>query len=139
MAGGDTASKLAPYPKYPGLVMLTFGPVDLVTNKTKDHLFEKQTTRFAFRPVAAELTAYLVTLTSGTVTINLEDDSTSAKVIIDDVSVAAVVAGAATTVDVTVDNTLVIFAGAILEASYGTGATVVGTGLKLQLWVEPRD
>jgi hypothetical protein len=83
MAGGDANLYNLPYPNGP--YMLTFGPFDLSASKT-DHIVDSMTMPFRGRAVKAEFTASILTETTA-ITINLEDDSTSAKVVISNAGV----------------------------------------------------
>ena len=137
MAGGDANDTRAPWPKgEDGLHLLEFGPVNVEASKAADHVFDTMTAQFKFKAVKAEFQTQTLTENNG-ITFNLEDDTGTAKVLINDAGVAAVVAGAGGVQALTVDTTVEINAGALLKASYKSGATDTSVQSKIRLCVKP--
>lgn len=143
MAGGTASDIRAPYPKGDaGLVCITFGPVEVIASKgtanAADYVFDQFTVPFSFKPVRAEYTAEDITIGNANLVVNIEDDTGTAKVIVDDAALTAITAGAGVGAALTIANReLVINAGAVLIASYSSKAGDTTTALKLRLWVKP--
>lgn len=136
MAGGDTNQPGDGWPEGgDALHMIVLGPINVVASKTKDYIFDAYTLQFACTPIKGEITHENVDI-SNAMTINIQDDSSTPKQIVTDQTVPAITGGAGATVALTVIQGVRLNAGAILEASYGSGASDTSTGTKIRLWVK---
>lgn len=138
MPGGVAGDIRTPWPKGgDSLIPLEFRCDSLEAGKTSDHIFEKMTMDFAFKVVKAEYTARVITETTA-ITLNLEDDSATPQVLINDFAVAgSITNGAGSVVAVTVDKTKTVNAGAVLSASYKSSTSDTGSNVVLRVWVKP--
>lgn len=139
MAGGTAADIRAPWPKGEnGWFLIEFGPVDIPNSaKSADELFDSFVTPFAFRAMECRITALDITDATPSLTVNIEDDSSSPKVLVADHLIAAITQGNGSSQKLTVDKTKTINAGAIVTASYKSASSDTTTGLKIRLWVKP--
>lgn len=138
MAGGNSEDISTPYPKgEDSLVLLQTKAFDMVASKT-DHIVDAITLDFACHFEKAEFNADVVVINNA-ITINVEDDSGTAKEgIKNSTGVVAITAGASgVPKELTVDKTKKFNAGAILEFSYTSGATDSGTNAVIRIWVRP--
>lgn len=137
MAGGVAGDIRGSYPKgQDSLVLLEFGPFQIIASKT-DYDVDRFTTRFAFKPKFAELTATDIAVTNA-ITVNIEDDTGTAKAIVTNKAVAAITAGAGLLLPLTIVNKeTIINAGAILLMTYISGTSDTGIDVKVRLWVKP--
>jgi hypothetical protein len=137
MAGGNAQDVSSAFPKGEnGLVLIQSSPVNVQASKT-DHIWCEFTAPFAFRIIKAEAISAIVTIANA-VTINVEDDTGTPKVPI--VNSAGITAGADGTGDrgaLTVDDSVLINAGALVNFSYISGAGDSSTGTVIWLWVKP--
>ncbi len=138
MAGGNAADFRAPYPKgEDSVVILSFGPFDIPDAAQTDEIIEEMTVPFGFKAVKAEISGLLLTDSTPSTTINLQDDTGTPQVLIADASVTAFAIGAGAVQDITIVKTITINAGAILRFTYTSASSDVATGLKLRIWVVP--
>lgn len=136
MAGGSASDVRSPYPADEFLIQ--FGPHNITGDKDTDFTIDNYTVPFAFKPVRAEWTARFAKVTSGAMTVNLEDDTGTAKSIITDQNITAVTSGAASATALTVKTTETIFAGAKLKLSFiAKDVSNVADGLVIRLWGRP--
>ncbi len=133
-AGGSASDVRGAFPMG-DIIPLNFH-FEVVASKSADYVVGKMLVPWAFRPVLAELTAQIVTITNA-ITFNLEDDTGTPQVIIADHSVTAITGGAGTVQTPTVVRTFKVNAGAHLVASYGSGAGDVALDVDVTLWVRP--
>lgn len=137
MAGGTAGDIRTPYPKgEDGLFMFEFHGAIVEASKSADFIFNQMTVPFAFKAVKAEYTALEIAITNA-MTVNIQDDTATPEEIITDAAVAAITEGAGGVAALTVDKTKTINAGAILSASYGSGAGDTAKDLRIRLWVKP--
>lgn len=139
MAGGTAGDLRTPYPKGDNSLIPIHFPLTVVASKTKDFITHSHKLKFACRPVLVEHSAQEVAVTNA-ITINLQDDSSTPQEIVTDQTLAAVTAGAGGVTAPTLASgakALTINAGAILEASYGSGASDTSLDSVLTLWVRP--
>ena len=134
MAGGSVSLVRGAFPM--GDIIPLHFHFEIVASKSADYVVDMMLMPWAFRPVYAELTAQIVTITNA-ITFNLEDDTGTAQVLIADHSVTAITGGAGTVQTPTVVAGLKINAGAYLVASYGSGAGDVALDVDVTLWVRP--
>jgi hypothetical protein len=134
MAGGSAANIAAPYPM--GDIIPIRFQFEIIASKSADYVVDSFLVPWAFRPVYAELTAQIVTITNA-ITFNLEDDTGTPQVLIADHAVTAITGGAGTVQTPTLVKTFKVNAGARLIASYGSGAGDVALDVTVTLWVRP--
>lgn len=139
MAGGTAGDIRTPYPKGDNSLIPIHFPMTVVASKTKDFISHSHKLKFACRPVLVEFTAQDIIVTNA-VTINLLDDSSTPQEIVTDQTLAAITGGAGGITAPTMASgakALTLNAGAILEASYGSGASDSTVDGVMTLWVRP--
>ena len=138
MAGGNASDIRTPWPKGElGWYLIEFGPVDIPDSaKSADEHFDQFQTHFAFHAMECRATSLNVSETNA-ITINIEDDSGTAKVIVADAAITAYTQGDGHNEKLTVVKSVKILAGAIVKCSYKSGASDTTLGLKIRLWVKP--
>lgn len=122
MAGGNANDLRTPYPhggpSASGLVFMQI-PMDLVATDTDHAVMSQFVVNFAFTVELATLSAYDV-ISTGVVTCDLEDDTGTPKVAFSGVVIAAITAGAGMSVDLSPNNTVEFYAGAIMSCIIDT-------------------
>lgn len=137
MAGGNANSLRTPYPiGKKGLFPIFSKTFDMSQSHAADYIVDEQCVPFAFTVEEAEFCADALTEAVG-VTVNVQDDSGTPKVVIADAGVAAITAGASARQALTVDKSKVIYDGALLQFSYISGAGDSATNAQIRLWVKP--
>lgn len=138
MAGGNAADLRSHYPKgEDGLVCFDFA-FNVLASKTKDWIADRMLVPFAFKAVKADFTAEEVAITNA-MTLNVQDDTGTPQELLTDVAVTAITAGGGGRIDMTasLDKDITINAGALLDVSYGTGASDTVTNGHFRLYVKP--
>jgi hypothetical protein len=137
MAGGNAQDVSSAFPKgEQGFFLITSGPVNFQASKT-DHVWDTFLAPFAFRVKKAEVISAIISITNA-VTINVQDDTGTPKVPIADSGTPASGAdGTGDTAQLTVDDSVLINAGALVQFSYTSGASDTSTGSVVRLWVKP--
>lgn len=138
MAGGVAGDTRAPFPKGADtLFWIKFGPFEIVASKSADFIVEKFELPFACIPKKAYVTAQDVNVTNA-ITLNIQDDTGTPKQVVTDASLAAITGGAGSKVALTIaDSATVLNAGALLEMSYGSGASDDAESVSVYLGVDP--
>lgn len=138
MAGGNAADFRTPYPKGEKSAIILPFAFNALASKTKDWITAQILVPFAFKAVRAQLTAEAIAITNA-MTLNLQDDTGTPQELLTDVSVTAITAGGGGRIDFTssLDKDITINAGALLDLSYGTGASDTVTNGLFLLEVEP--
>lgn len=141
MAGGDSQILRTPYPKgEDGWVAITSNTYTKAGAGTGAVIFGAFTAQYAFKCMAAEVTAQLITDADGDFTILVNDDTATPKVIVAATVLTDIVAGSGGGAVQTLspDRTVTINAGAIVKftATHGDAADVCD-GLQVTLWVKP--
>ena len=119
MAGGTAADLRTPFPKGASSLVFFQIPMDLVATDTDHAVMSNFVVPFAFTVETATLSAYDV-ISTGTVTCDLQDDTGTPKVAFSGVTIAAITAGAGMSVDLSPDNSVVFYAGAVMSAIIDT-------------------
>ena len=136
MAGGVAANVRGAFPM--GDIVPIHFRFEIIAGKAADYVINKRLVPFAFRPVYVELTAQIVTVGTGPITFNLEDDSGTPQVLVADHTVAAITGGAGTVQTPTLVKTFKVNAGAYLVASYGSDAGADSAlDVHVTLWIKP--
>lgn len=136
MAGGSASDIRTPWPKGEDGLVLIQAPCSIVASKTKDFITHRHTAQFAFKAVRLTYSAQDIVVTNA-VTLNVQDDSSTPQELITDVSLSAITGGAGLDVDLSVDKSITINAGALLDFSYGSGAADTSIDGVFNLWVKP--
>lgn len=138
MAGGTDGDIRAPWPKGSDSRFLwKFGPFEIIASKTKDFIVEKLQLPFACRVKKAFVTAQDINVTNA-ITLNIVDDSATPVEIVTDHTLAAITGGAGSYVEMTVASpNTTLKAGALLEMSYGSGASDTAESVTVILELEP--
>lgn len=124
----------APYPMG-DLVVFPFNSFQMLASQTT-YVVGQFLVPFAFRAVRADFTATEVAGTGQT--INVQDDTGTPQVVIDDdVIDAAITAGAGGRQLLVVDHSKLILAGAVLTLQYTSGAGDTALDAHVTLWVKP--
>lgn len=137
MAGGTVADIRAPYPKGAnGWYLITFGPVDIPDGEiTADELFDSFVTPFAFKAKECRITA--LDITGAGISINIEDDTGTPQVLVDDFTIDPITQGNGSSEKLTVVRSITVNAGAIVTCSYKCAGSETTKALKVRLWVQP--
>ena len=135
-AGGNANDMKSPHPNNEYLI--EFGPFDVKGNQDTDHTVQTKLVPFAFKPIRADWSAEFVKITSGALTINLEDDTATAKSIVTDQTLVSTASGAAIAAALTLKKSETIYAGAQVKCSYiAANVSNIAKGVSVRLWVEP--
>lgn len=133
MAGGDSQILRGPYPKgEDGFVMIRSKTFSAVQSQT-GLVFDTITVPFAFQAFYAEI-AGVVTETNA-ITITIDDDTGTPKVIVSAAPLATQAVGAVTALPTV--RSVTINAGALLNFKYTSGASDTTTATVVTLWVKP--
>lgn len=139
MAGGTAADIRAPWPQGEDGLYLYQAPCTIVASKTKDFVTHVWRVHFAFFAVKCFYTAQDI-IESNAITLNIQDDTGTPVELLTDFNLAAITGGAggaAGSQDLSISTTKRIEAGALLEFSYGSGATDSTVDGVFQLYVRP--
>lgn len=137
MAGGNANDIRQPWPVgKDGLFPIYSKTFDMSQSHASDYVVDQQKAPFAFTVEEADFCADAVTEAAG-ITVNVEDDTSTPKVVVADAGVAAITAGASARTALTVDKSKVIYAGALINFSYKSGSGDSGTNCQIRLWVKP--
>lgn len=138
MAGGVAGDIRSAWPKgQDALIPIKFGPFEIIAGKTKDFIVEKLQLPFACQVKKGFVTAQDVNVANA-ITLNVQDDSGTPVQIVTDNALAAITGGAGSWVALTIASpNTTLNAGALLEASYGSGASDTGESVTIVLYVKP--
>lgn len=137
MAGGTAADIRTPWPKgEEGLVLLQSNPVTVQASKT-GHQWDQMLVPFAFKPVRAEICAESITDADASCAFTVQDDTGTPKKVIDAAATTAMADGSSVRAALTVDKTVTIFAGALLDFLYTSTGSDASVNLVIRIWVKP--
>ena len=135
-AGGNANDLRSPYPN--NEYCIEFGPFDVKGNQDTSVTVQSKLVPFACKPVRCDWSAEFVEITSGALTVNIEDDTATAKSIVTDQTLVATASGAAIAAALTLKKSETIYAGAQLKCSYvAENVSNTAKGVSIRLWVEP--
>lgn len=133
MVGGNLADIRMPHPD--GSFTIYSKCFDMAASKS-NFIVDEQLVPVGFKCESAEFCADAVTEAAG-ITVAVADDTGTPKILVNDVGIAAITAGASARAALTVDKTKEIYGGALLRFWYDSGAGDSATNCQIRLHCVP--